>query len=130
MQLGLERVDDILIVTVPGPVLDAVRADEFKRAIYPLLTDETKAVLNIAELDLVDSSGLGAFIACVKTARAANGDLKVCGMTKQVRWLFDLLRMHTICGLFDTKEEAIESFRTVAQEGDSTKDNADMKASM
>jgi len=128
MQLGLERIDEILVVTLPGPVLDVVGADEFKRAVYPVLAEETKVVLDIANLDLVDSSGLGAFIACVKMVKAGGGDLSICGMTKQVCWLFDLLKMHSICDLFDTKEEAIKSFDTVAQGGDSTGDSTDMKA--
>ena len=130
MKLGLERVDDILIVTVPGPVLDVVHADEFKRAVYPILAEETKAVLDIAKLDFVDSSGLSAFVACVKALRAAGGDLRICGMTKQVRWLFDLLKMHKICDLFDTKEEAIKRFKTLAQDDDSTDDTTDMKAGL
>jgi len=130
MNLGLERIDDILIVTIPGPVLDVVHADEFKRAVYPVLAEETKVVLDIAKLDFVDSSGLGAIVACVKMLRVAGGDLKVCGMTRQARWLFDLLKMHTICGLFDAREEAVESFKTLAHDGGSTGDAMDMKASV
>ncbi len=114
MKLGLERVDDILIVTVPGRVLDVVHADEFRQAVHPILAEETKAVLDIARLDFVDSSGLGAFVGCAKMLRAAGGDLKICGMRKKVSWLFHLLKMHMICDLFDTKEEAIKSFKTLA----------------
>ncbi|MCD6328446.1 STAS domain-containing protein [bacterium] len=113
MKLGLERVDDILVVTVPGRTLDLVQSSELKRAIYPLLAEETKAVLDLSKLDFIDSSGLGVFVACAKMLKEDGGDLKICGMTKQVRSLFKLVKMHAICELFDTTNEAIESFKRV-----------------
>ena len=130
MKLGLERIDDILVVTVPGRTLDIVHSDEFKQAIYPILAEEKKAVLDVAKLDFVDSSGLGAFVACAKMLRAAGGDLKICGMTKQVRWLFGLMKMHAICELLDNKIEAIESFKSIGQDDESTGDTTSAKTNV
>jgi len=113
------------VVTVLGQALDVVHADGFKRAIYPVLAEEKKAVLDIAKLDFVDSSGLGAFVACAKMLRAAGGDLKICGMTRQVRWLFGLMKMHAICELFDTKREALKSLKSIGQDDESAGDNED-----
>ncbi len=130
MKLGLERIDDILVVTVPGRTLDIVHSDGFKRAIYPILAEEKKAILDITKLDFVDSSGLGAFVACAKMLRAAGEDLRICGKTKQVRWLFGLVKMHSICELFDTKREALESLKSIGQDYESAGDTTKTKTNV
>ena len=39
-----------------------------------------------------------------------SGDLKLCGMSKQVRALFELVRMHRIFDIYGTREEAVHAF--------------------
>ena len=41
---------------------------------------------------------------------AKGGDLKLCAMSKQVRAVFELVRMHRIFEIYPTKEEAVRAF--------------------
>jgi anti-sigma B factor antagonist len=59
----------------------------------------------------VDSSGLGAFISCLRKLNGKGGDLKLCGMSKQVRAVFELVRMHRIFEIFGTTDEAVHAFQ-------------------
>jgi hypothetical protein len=36
----------------------------------------------------------------------------LCGVTGPVRTVFDLIRLHKICEIYDTKDQAVASFRT------------------
>jgi anti-sigma B factor antagonist len=42
---------------------------------------------------------------------AKGGDVKLCGMSKQVRAVFELTRMHRIFDIFGTREEAVDAFK-------------------
>jgi len=95
---------------VPVEELDASNAADFKRDVGPVLEANTKLVLDLSRLRFVDSSGLGAFISCLRKLNAKGGDLKLCGMSKQVRAVFELVRMHRIFEIYGTQEEAVRAF--------------------
>jgi anti-sigma B factor antagonist len=112
MEITLDRVGEVTIATVPVTELDASNAGDFKRDVAPLLEDSTRVVLDLSRLRFVDSSGLGAFISCLRKVNARGGDLKLCGMSRQVRAVFELVRMHRVFEICGTREEAVRQFAT------------------
>ena len=110
MQIPLDTVGDVAVATIPVEELDASNAGEFKRDIAPMLEAQVKLVLDMSRLRFVDSSGLGAFISCLRKLNAKGGDLKLCGMSKQVRAVFELVRMHRVFDILGTKEDAVRAF--------------------
>ena len=111
MQLVVENVGDVAIVALPMEELDASNAAEFKRDMSPLLETNARLVLDLSLLRFVDSSGLGAFISCLRRLNAKGGDLKLCGMSKQVRAVFELVRMHRVFDILGSKEDALREFK-------------------
>jgi len=103
---------EVAVATIPVDELDASNAAELKRDIAPILEANTRLVIDLSPLHFVDSSGLGAMLSCLRQLSAKGGDLKLCGMSKQVRGLFELVRMHRIFDIFGTKEEAVRAFQT------------------
>ena len=112
MEIAVNMRDGIPVAAVPVDELDASNAGEFKRDIAPVLQASTKLVLDLSRLRFVDSSGLGAMLSCLRQLTAKSGDLKLCGMSKQVRALFELVRMHRIFDIYATKEEAVKAFQS------------------
>jgi anti-sigma B factor antagonist len=110
MHIALEKVGDVAVAVVPVEELDASNAGEFKRDIAPLLEASPKVVLDLSRLRFVDSSGLGAFISCLRKLNAKGGDLKLCAMSKQVRAVFELVRMHRVFDILGTREDAVGAF--------------------
>ena len=111
MEIAVDKMGDVAIAELPVEELDASNVGELKRDIAPLLEAHTKLVIYLRRLRFVDSSGLGAFISCLRKLNAKGGDLKLCGMSKQVRAVFELVRMHRIFDIFDTREEALRAFQ-------------------
>jgi anti-sigma B factor antagonist len=110
MQLDIDKINDVAVVTLQAEHLDAGAADEFKREMQPILDANNKVVFDMSPLQFVDSAGLGAILSCLRRLSAANGDLKLCGMTKPVRAVFEISRMHRIFDIFPTREEAVKAF--------------------
>ena len=111
MQIHIEKVGEVAVVTLEAEYLDASVAEEFKRDIMPVLEAHTQVVFDLSRLAFVDSSGLGAFLSCLRHVQAQGGDLKLCGLAQPVRALFELVRMHRIFHIFDTQEAAIRAFQ-------------------
>ena len=110
MHLAVDKVGEVAVVAVTVDELDAGNVGEFKRDIAPVLEANTSLVLDLSRLRFVDSSGLGAFISCLRKLNAKGGDLKLSGMSKQVRAVFELVRMHRVFDILGTKEEAVRAF--------------------
>jgi anti-sigma B factor antagonist len=113
MQLAVETVGTVAITAIPVEELDAGNAGEFKRDIAPILEAHANLVLDLSRLRFVDSSGLGAFISCLRKLNAKGGDLKLFGMSKPVRAVFELVRMHRIFDILATKDDAVRAFERV-----------------
>ena len=111
MEIPVDNIDSVAVATVPVDELDASNAEEFKRDMAPVVQANTMLVLDLSRLRFVDSSGLGAMLSCLRQLSAKSGDLKLCGMSKQVRGLFELVRMHRIFDIYGTKEEAVHAFK-------------------
>jgi len=112
MELTCEHSGDVTIVVLAGAQLDASTAAEFKHDIAPVLDTYAQVVFDLCQLEFVDSSGLGALLSCLRQVHTRGGELKLCGMSKPVRALFELVRVHRIFHIFDTQEEAILAFQS------------------
>jgi len=111
MEITVDSVDNVAIAEIPVEELDASNAGELKRDMAPILEANTRLVIDLSRLRFVDSSGLGAMLSCLRQVSARGGDLKLCGMSKQVRAAFELVRMHRIFDIFGSREEAVHAFK-------------------
>ena len=111
MELAVEKVGNVAVVKIPVEELDASNTGELKHDIAPILETNTKLVIDLSRLRFVDSSGLGALLSCLRQLTAKGGDLKLSGMQKQVRAVFELVRMHRIFDIYTTREEAVRAFQ-------------------
>ena len=111
MEIAADRIGNVAVALIPVDELDASNAGELKREIAPVLEANTRLVIDLSRLRFVDSSGLGAMLSCLRHLSAKGGDLKLCGMSKQVRATFELVRMHKIFDIFSTREEAVRAFQ-------------------
>ncbi len=110
MDAAVQKSGDIAIITLPGDKLDAANVAEFKRDITSILQAHSKVVFDMSQLKFIDSSGLGAILSCLRQLNAGGGDLKLYGLSKSVRALFELVRMHRIFDICGTREDAISAF--------------------
>ncbi len=114
MNLLVERPGDVAVVTLNAEQLEVSNADEFRQQIDPILRDCHNIALDMSRVEFVDSRGCGALLSCLKAVTELGGDLKLFGVTRQVRTVFDLIRLHRICEIVETKDEAIAAFHRKA----------------
>ena len=110
----IERLQDVAVVELPYEELDASNAADFKRELATLVETQRKLVFDLSRLRFVDSSGLGAFLSCLRKVSERGGELKLCGLSTAVRAVFELVRMHRIFDIHPTRDAAIHAFGAIA----------------
>ena len=111
MELTRDKVGNVTVVTVQGEHLDAGNTKDFKQDVSTTVEPNAKVVLDLSRVQFVDSSGCGAILSYLRQLKSAGGDLKLCAVTKPVRSLFELVRMHRVFDIFNTREEAVKAFQ-------------------
>jgi anti-sigma B factor antagonist len=110
VELSVTNIDSFpgtAIVAFPVGNLDAGNVKDFRAAIQAVADTHDTIVLDMRRLTFVDSSGLGALLSCLRALKGKRGRLLLFGMTKPVRALFELVRMHRIFSIHDTQEDAL-----------------------
>lgn len=110
METVTESIGDVAVVALLSEQLDLSNCDDFRSELAPVLANCHKLVLDLGRVQFVDSRGCGAIISCLKHVSAAGGDLKLCRVGRPVRTVFELIRLHRICEIFPTREEAVRAF--------------------
>jgi anti-sigma B factor antagonist len=119
MDLAIDSIQgDVAVLTLPFEELDASNAAEFKRDMAPILDKQAKLVFDLNRVRFVDSSGLGAFLSCLRSVNARGGDLKLCALSKPVRSVFELVRMHRVFDIHPTREAAVSAFAAPPKDGE------------
>lgn len=109
MNLTSTAENGILVVTVNETRIDASVAIQFKDRMREE-TDQAgeKVVLNLTEVDFIDSSGLGAIVAAMKQL-GPERKLDLSSLNENVDRVFRLTRMDTVFNIHPTLDDAIAS---------------------
>lgn len=86
--------------------LDAGNVKNFREEIASAILSSDTLMLDMSNLNFVDSSGLGALLSCLRSMNSKDGQLKLFAITKPVMALFELVRMHRLFSIYATQEEA------------------------
>lgn len=111
MRMSAKTEAGICVITVQEPRIDAPAAVDFKETIRGLTQDAPPhVVLNLIEVEFIDSSGLGALVAILKLLKPDH-KLTLAGLTPGVEKVFRLTRMDAVFQIFMTLEDALNAER-------------------
>lgn len=79
-----------------------------------------RIVVDLGAVRYISSAGWGIFISEIKRIRRNGGDIKLAGMTPEVREVFDLLEFNSILKPFDDTKEALSDFVAMGDSGQPT----------
>jgi len=106
--MNYERIDDGQATTlrIRGE-LDALSAGTLRPLLDQVVAEQRlRITVDLSELRMVDSSGIGALVSLYKRVRAAGGQLLFAGVTAQPRVIFKLLRLDVVFELEPEPEAA------------------------
>jgi len=111
--LKTRRLDDIVILDLSGRITIGEGTLTVREALQELLkAGDRKFLVNLADVDYIDSSGLGELVTLFTTVRhQAHGQVKLLNLTKRIRDLLQITKLLTVFEAFDNETEALKSMR-------------------
>ena len=97
---------EYLVVTVNAMRIDASAALEFKDSMNAIDESNSKILLNLEQVEFIDSSGLGAVVSVMKHL-SKGSKMDLCALTPTVEKVFRLTRMDSIFSIYATLEQAV-----------------------
>ena len=70
--------------------------------------DVKNFVIDLKQVDFMDSAGLGTLIAVLKRITERGGDMKVACLQKKPRMVFEITRAYKVFEIYDTVDEALK----------------------
>ena len=104
-------VDGIEILRVIGE-LDALVAPKLKDRIAKLMDEDKKYfIIDFAELEHINSLGMGILRGKLRLLKSMNGDMKLIHLSDHIKELFEMIGLDEIFEIYENEEEAIASFQ-------------------
>ena len=113
MDLSLtERTKEgIIILDAKGQIVAGDGADRLRERLKGLAeSGSANAILNLANVDYIDSSGLGALVMSFSALKKKEGTLKLLNLTRRNVELLVLTKLETVFEVFDDEQSAVNSF--------------------
>ncbi len=118
MTKNIRQVGDVTVVDLNGRIALGEESAGLRDLIANLLSEgHVKILLNLAGVDYIDSSGLGALVSGVASVRRAAGEMKLVNLSSKVDDLMEVTRLYTVFDIADNEEAALASFGKTAAAG-------------
>ena len=111
MKVTTRQVDGITILDLSGRITLGEGSVQLRDSVRDLLSKAQKQILlNLADVNYIDSSGIGELVSAYTTVRNQGGDLKLLNLTKKVHDLLQITKLYTVFDVKDDEASAIASF--------------------
>ena len=111
MNITTREVSHVTIVDLNGRITLGDETGLIRDTIRELIAaGKKKIILNLAQVDYIDSSGVGELVSSYTTVRNSGGELKLLGLTKKVHDILNVTKLYTIFDVKDDEFTAVKSF--------------------
>jgi anti-sigma B factor antagonist len=111
MKVSTRQVDGITILDLSGRITLGEGSVQLRDSVRDLLAKGSKYILvNLADVNYIDSSGIGELVSAYTTVRNQGGELKLLNLTKKVHDLLQITKLYTVFDVKDDEASAIASY--------------------
>ncbi|MGH9515459.1 MAG: STAS domain-containing protein [Terriglobales bacterium] len=112
LKVSTRQVDGVSIVDCSGRITLGEGSVVLRDTVKDLLSKgQKKILLNLGDVNYIDSSGIGELVSAYTTAKNQGGELKLLKLTKKVHDLLQITKLYTVFEVKDDEAAAIKSFR-------------------
>jgi anti-sigma B factor antagonist len=114
LKLATRTTEGILVVDCNGRIVFGEETSLLRDTVKQAVSENNRIVLNLGEVNYIDSGGLGTLVALRTSAQNADGTIKLASLTKRVGDLLQVTKLLTVFDVYNSEAEAIDSFRKAA----------------
>ena len=112
LTIATREVDGVVVLDLSGRITLGEGSVQLRDAIRGLISKGQKNILlNLADVNYIDSSGLGELVSAFTTAKNQQAEVKLLNLSKKVHDLLQLTKLYTVFDVKDDEASAIASFK-------------------
>jgi anti-sigma B factor antagonist len=112
LSISTRQLDGVTVLDLSGRITLGEGSVQLRDAIRDLISKGVKNILlNLGDVNYIDSSGLGELVSAFTTAKNQNADVKLLNLTKKVKDVLQVTKLYTVFDIYDDEASAIASFK-------------------
>lgn len=113
MTASTRQIGDVIIVDLSGKIKLGEGSSILRDTVKDLLgKDQKKILLNLADVNYIDSSGVGELVAAFTSVRRQGGELKLLHLTKKIHDVLQITKLYTVFHVLDDEAAAVAAFNS------------------
>jgi len=110
-EFSTRQLDGITIVDLKGRITLGEGSATLRDTVHDLLSKGLKRILlNLSDVNHIDSSGIGELVSAFTVAKKQGGELKLLNLTKKAHDLLQITKLYTVIDVTDNEAAAVKSF--------------------
>jgi anti-sigma B factor antagonist len=111
LKLTNSEIDGITVLALDGRIVLGEETSKLRESVKNLVSaGKKKLVLDMKNVTMIDSSGLGALVAAYSTAKSAAASLRLCNLGAHFNQLLQITKLLTVFEVSKSQEDAVRSF--------------------
>lgn len=111
LQGTFREVGDVAVVDFSGKITLGEGSAILRTTVRGLIErGHRKILLNLADVDYIDSSGIGELVSAYTAVRSASGEMKLLQLTRRVHDILQITRLVTVFDVQAEEDVAVRSF--------------------
>lgn len=110
LQLSTRIVEGITVVDCVGDIVYGDEAALLRTEVKRLLEERRQVVMNLAEVRMIDSNGIGTLVSLLTSSRE-HGELKLAALGRKMRDVLNVTKLTELFSIVDTVEHAVAKFQ-------------------
>jgi anti-sigma B factor antagonist len=111
ISIDTRKMNDVSVLDVTGKITLGDGAGAMRDTLRTMAKDgQKKILLNLGEVSMIDSSGLGVLVAGFASISNQGGQLKLLNLTTRTRDLLLITKLFTVFEVFEDEAVAVRSF--------------------
>jgi anti-sigma B factor antagonist len=111
VKLNTRQVGDVTVIDAAGRITLGEGTSTLRDAIKGIVDNGSKKVLlNLGEVNYIDSSGIGELVSAFTTVTNQGGQLKLLNLNKRIQDLLQITKLYTVFEVHDDEAASIRSF--------------------
>jgi anti-sigma B factor antagonist len=112
LKTSTRQVEGVTILDLSGRITLGEASVVVRDVINNLMSNGNKKILlNLADVNYIDSSGIGVLVSSFTSVRSHGGELKLVNTSKRIRDLLQITKLYSLFDIKDDEATAVASFR-------------------
>ena len=110
MELKRSEIEDVVVLELQGKIVGGGDANALNEAVHQDLDrGKNQFVVDLTQVDMINSSGLGLLIGALTAVRNQNGDIKLANVSEKIQNLLKITKLDNVFGIYPNVAQAVAS---------------------